>query len=117
LIWWRWYIDYPDPNNTMYLVWYSKFPSGERNSFSNDQADKLMTDAAALSDQDARAKLYQQAQQILIENGAGIFVYNPWNYALKKPYVLDMPKDKDGNFVPDWNVFVRMKDSLKIGKH
>jgi ABC-type oligopeptide transport system substrate-binding subunit len=117
LIWWRWYIDYPDPNNTMYLVWYSKFPSGERNSFSNADMDKAMTDAAALSDQDARNKLYWQADQIMIENGAGIFVYNPWNYALKKPFVLDMPKDKDGNYVPDWNVFVRMTDSLKIGKH
>jgi peptide/nickel transport system substrate-binding protein/oligopeptide transport system substrate-binding protein len=79
--------------------------------------DKAMTDAAALSDQDARNKLYWQADQIMIENGAGIFVYNPWNYALKKPFVLDMPKDKDGNYVPDWNVFVRMTDALKIGKH
>lgn len=117
LIWWRWYIDYPDPNNTMYLVWYSKFPSGERNTYSNDAVDKAMTDAAALSDQDARNKLYYQAQAQMIADGAGIFVYNPWNYALKKPYVLDLPKDKDGNFVPDWNVFVRMTDSIKIGKH
>ncbi len=117
LIWWRWYIDYPDPNNTMYLVWYSKFPSGERNSFSNDQLDSLMTQAQGIADQGKRDQLYQQAQQVIIENGAGIFIYNPWNYGLKKPWVLDVPKDKDGNTVPDWNVFVRMTDSIKIGKH
>ncbi len=51
LMWWRWYIDYPDPNNTMYLVWYSKFPTGERNTFSNDQMDTLLADAAGVQDQ------------------------------------------------------------------
>lgn len=117
LIWWRWYIDYPDPNNTMYLVWYSQFPTGERNSYSNPDMDKALEDAAALSDQDARNKLYWKADEYMIQDGAGIFVYNPWNYALQKPFVLDMPKDKDGNYVPDWNVFARMTDFLKIGKH
>jgi len=117
LIWWRWYIDYPDPNNTMYLVWYSQFPSGERNTYSNPQMDQLLTQAAAESDQTKRNAMYQQAQQMIIQDGAGIFVYNPWNYGLKKPYVADVPKDKDGNYVPDWNVFVRMTDRIKIAKH
>ncbi len=117
LMWWRWYIDYPDPNNTMYLVWYSKFPTGERNTFSDDTMDKLLQDAAGVQDQQKRMQMYFDADKIIAENGAGIFVYNPWNYMLLKPYVLDMPQDKDGNFVPDWNVYLRMEDHLKIAKH
>ncbi len=117
LMWWRWYIDYPDPNNTMYLVWYSKFPTGERNTFSNDQMDTLLKDAAGEADPKKRMQMYWDADKIMIENGAGIFIYNPWNYGLKKPYVLDLPKDKDGNYVPDWNVFLRMQDKLKIAQH
>ncbi len=117
LMWWRWYIDYPDPNNTMYLVWYSKFPTGERNTFSNDQMDKLLADAAGESDTTKRMQMYWQADQIMIENGAGIFIYNPWNYGLMKPYVTGVPKDKDGNYVPDWNVYVRMEDKIKIAQH
>jgi ABC-type transport system substrate-binding protein len=117
LMWWRWYIDYPDPNNTMYLVWYSKFPTGERNTFSNDQMDTLLKDAAGEADPKKRMQMYWDADKIMVENGAGIFIYNPWNYGLKKPYVLDLPKDKDGNYVPDWNVFLRMQDKLKIAQH
>ncbi|HET7037651.1 MAG TPA: peptide ABC transporter substrate-binding protein, partial [Thermomicrobiaceae bacterium] len=117
LMWWRWYIDYPDPNDEEYLVFYSKFPSGERNTFSDPTFDKLVTDAAGESDETKRFQMYWDADKILIENGADIFIYNPWNYALLKPWVTNMPKDKDGNNVPDWNVFVRMYDQLKIAKH
>ncbi|MGA7671945.1 MAG: peptide ABC transporter substrate-binding protein, partial [Nitrolancea sp.] len=117
LMWWRWYIDYPDPNNTMYLVWYSKFPTGERNTFSNDDMDKLLSDAAGEQDETKRMQMYWDADKIMIENGAGIFVYNPWNYLLVKPYVTGIPTDPDGNLVPDWNVFVRMDDRIKIAKH
>ncbi len=116
-MWWRWYIDYPDPNDEEYLVFYSKFPSGERNTFSDPTFDKLVTDAAGVQDQTKRFGMYWQADQILIENGAAIFIYNPWNYMLLKPYVLGMPKDKDGNYVPDWNVYLRMEDHLKIAQH
>jgi ABC-type oligopeptide transport system substrate-binding subunit len=117
LMWWRWYIDYPDPNDEEYLVFYSKFPTGERNTFSDPTFDMLVTQAAGESDQTKRFNLYWQADQILIENGADIFIYNPWNYGLKKPYVTNMPMDKDGDVVPDWNVFVRMTDRIKIAQH
>jgi oligopeptide transport system substrate-binding protein len=117
LIWWRWYIDYPDPNDEEYLVFYSKFPSGERNSFSDPTFDDLVTKAAGEPDQTKRFQMYWDADKILIENGAAIFIYNPWNYMLMKPWVTGMPKDTGGNLVPDWNVFVRMTDQIKIAKH
>jgi len=117
LIWWRWYIDYPDPNDEEYLVFYSKFPSGERNTFSDPTFDDLVTKAAGEPDQTKRFQMYWDADKILIENGADIFIYNPWNYLLVKPWVTGVPKDKDGNLVPDWNVYVRMEDHLKIAQH
>jgi len=117
LIWWRWYIDYPDPNDDQYLVFYSKFPSGERNSFSDPTFDNLVTQAAGEPDQTKRFQMYWQADQILAENGTDIFVYNPWNYGLLKPFVAGMPKNKNGDLVPDWNVFIRMYDYMKILNH
>ncbi|HET9014397.1 MAG TPA: ABC transporter substrate-binding protein [Thermomicrobiaceae bacterium] len=117
LIWWRWFIDYPDPNDDQYLVFYSKFPSGERNTFSDPTYDSLVTKAAGIQDQTTRFQTYWQADQILVENGADIFVYNPWTYGLLKPWVAGMPKNKSGAYVPNWNVFVRMYDYLKIQNH
>lgn len=117
LMWIRWYIDYPDPNDDMYLVWYSHLTTGQRSDWSNDQFDKLISDAAALPNGAARWQKYYQADQIMLADGAATFVYNPYNYGLMKPYIAGMPKDQDGNYVPSWNVFVRMYDYLKILKH
>ncbi|MGA7672247.1 MAG: ABC transporter substrate-binding protein, partial [Nitrolancea sp.] len=117
LMWWRWYIDYPDPNNTMYLVWYSKFPSGERNTFSDQTFDNLVTQAVAEPNQQKRFQMYWQADQILIENGAAIFVYNPWNYMLVKSYVTNIPTDKSGNIVPNGNIYSHMSDHISITQH
>ena len=117
LMWWRWYIDYPDPNNTMYFGFYSKFPTGERNTFSDETFDKLVTDAAGESDVQKRMQMYWDSDKILAENGVAIFVYNPWNYGLMKPYVTGVPTDKDGNPIPTWNVFIRMDDRIKIAQH
>lgn len=116
-IWWRWYIDYPDPNNTQYLVFYSKFPTGQRNTFTNDEYDRLVSEAAGVQDQTQRFQMYWDADTILHEEGYAIFVYNPWNYGLLKPYVSDMPRNKDGDLTPAWNVFVRMYDYMKILEH
>jgi oligopeptide transport system substrate-binding protein len=117
LMWIRWYADYPDPNDEHYLVFYGKITSGHRQVWDNTQFDDLVTKAAGVTDPNARWALYHQADQVLAQDGAATFVYYPYNYGLVKPWVTGMPKNAQGDYVPNWNIFVRMYDYLKVAGH
>jgi len=114
LMWIRWYADYPDPNNQQWQVFYGGHTSGRRQVWQNDAFDKLVNDAKGVTDEAKRFQMYQDADKVMLEDGAAIFVYYPYNYGLLKPRVSGMPKNKAGDFVPDWNIFVRMQDYLEV---
>lgn len=113
----RWYMDYPDPNDLYYLVWYSKFPSGHRHHFSNDQYDTLVTQAAGEIDPEKRLTLYRDAEKTLLTEAAYVPLYYPYGVALAKPWVKGITQNKAGEYVPDWNIFVNMKNYIYITKH
>jgi peptide/nickel transport system substrate-binding protein/oligopeptide transport system substrate-binding protein len=117
LMWIRWYADYPDPNNMQYQVFFGKHTSGRRQVWANDAFDKLVSDARSVNDQDKRMKMYNDADRILAEDGAAIFVYYPYNIGLLKPWVTGMPKNKAGDYVPFWNIFTRMYEYLEVAGH
>lgn len=117
LMWVRWYNDYPDPNNTLYQVWYSGFPDGNRHAWSDDEFDELVAEARGVDDEDERWDMYYRANEIQLEQGAAIYVYNPWNYGLMKPWVSNLPRNSDGDFVPNWNIFLRDYDHYEILDH
>jgi oligopeptide transport system substrate-binding protein len=114
LMWIRWYADYPDPNNQQWQVFYGGHTSGRRQVWQNDAFDKLVTDAKGVTDEAKRFQMYQDADKIMLEDGAAIFVYYPYNYGLLKPRVSGMPKNNAGDFVPDWNIFVRMQEYVEV---
>ncbi|TVR76573.1 MAG: peptide ABC transporter substrate-binding protein [Sphaerobacteraceae bacterium] len=116
-MWVRWFNDYPDPNNTLYQVWYSGFPDGNRHAWSDEEFDQLVDEARGEDDEDERWAMYQRANEIQIEQGAAIYVYNPWNYGLMKPWVTNFPRNSDGDFVPNWNIFIRDYDHYQILEH
>jgi oligopeptide transport system substrate-binding protein len=113
-MWVRWFNDYPDPNNTLYQVWYSGFPDGNRHAWSDEEFDQLVDEARGEDDEDARWEMYYRANEIQIEQGAAIYIYNPWNYGLMKPWVSNLPTNSDGDFVPNWNIFIRDYDHYQI---
>jgi len=117
LMWVRWYVDYPDPANTMFQVWYSKQTSGHRHSWSNPQYDQLVLQASGETDPAKRLELYKKAQEIQLADGAAIYVYNPWNYALVKPWITNLPKTKSGDYAAKWNIFLRDYDYYRVLKH
>lgn len=112
----RWYMDYPDPNNFYYQVWYSKFPSGKRHNFSSDAYDKLVTQASDEQNAEKRLSLYRDAEKILLSEAAYVPLYYPFGAALFKPYVKGVPVNKAGLSVPDWNIYNGMKSQLYITK-
>jgi ABC-type transport system substrate-binding protein len=117
LMWIRWYADYPDPNNMQYQVFYGKQTTGHRQVWQNDEFDKLVSDARGVTDQAQRFKMYNDADKILAADGAAIFVYYPYNLGLLKPWVKGMPKNSAGDYVPAWNIFLRMYDFLTVDAH
>ena len=91
---------------------FGKITSGHRQVWDNTQFDDVITKAQGVSDPNARWELYHQADKLLAADGAAIFVYYPYNYGLLKPRISGMPKNKAGDFVPDWNIFRNMRDYL-----
>jgi oligopeptide transport system substrate-binding protein len=116
LVFIRWYMDYPDPNNFYYQVFYSKAPSGKRHFYSDEAYDTLVTKAAGESDQEKRLGMYRDAEKLLLDNGAYVPLVYAYIPALFKPYVKGLPVNKNGLPVPDWNIFLSMTESLYITK-
>ncbi|MGI8554540.1 MAG: peptide ABC transporter substrate-binding protein, partial [Dehalococcoidia bacterium] len=117
LMWLRWYMDYPDPANNQYQVFYGKQTTSHRQVWQNDQYDTLVVQANAESDPKKRADLYQQCDEIIAKDYAATFVYYGFRAALLKPWVQGLPKNKAGDPVPDFNIYGRMSDSLSIAQH
>jgi ABC-type oligopeptide transport system substrate-binding subunit len=115
LIFIRWYMDYPDPNNFYKDVFNSRKSSGKRQAWSNAKFDDLILTAASEPNPEKRAQLYRDCEKILlIDDAAYSPLYYGYAYALFKPRVGGIPKTTAGVPQPDWNIFVDMKRSLYI---
>lgn len=73
----NWSPDFADPYMFM-NYWFDSEKQGlpgNRSYYSNAAVDKLVRDAAALSDQKQRTTLYQQAQKIVIDEAAYVYLF------------------------------------------
>lgn len=80
------YSAFADPHT----VFDGTYVTGRQNNFmsySNAKFDELVTQGAATSDQAARAKIYQQAQQILVDDSPMVFLYAANEYEAMQSYV------------------------------
>jgi ABC-type oligopeptide transport system substrate-binding subunit len=83
LVWDGWGADYPDPQDFLSLLWTTHAAYNTRH-ISVLQADALLAQADGMSDLSARIPLYQQAEQLLINEGAVIPLYQILqNYAVR----------------------------------
>jgi ABC-type oligopeptide transport system substrate-binding subunit len=62
-----WTMDYPTPDNFLYPLMYSTSTDNKSN-YANPEVDKLINDARKETDADARLKLYQQAEDLVLED-------------------------------------------------
>lgn len=77
---------YVDPNQ----VFFSNFVTGQNSnavSYSNPAFDKLVADGIATTDQSKRREIYQQAQQLLLNDLPWINIYIANQYEAMKTYV------------------------------
>ncbi|MFN8593615.1 MAG: peptide ABC transporter substrate-binding protein [Thermomicrobiales bacterium] len=78
-----WDMDYYDASNFMDV-----FVTGGRHAWSNPDYDKLVKEADGIvGDEAKRAELYQQAEEILIKDVGGVFLWHPVFTQLWKPYI------------------------------
>ena len=81
-----WVADYPHPQNFLDVLFHSGADSNY-SDYSNPEVDALLERAAVESDYNQSLRLYQQAEQLLVEDAACLPLYFGQNYILVRPYV------------------------------
>ena len=81
-----WTADYPTYDNFMYDQYHSESLDGNNYGYLNEEFDALIDEAKATTDADARAQLFNQAEDILLNEDVGVvpinwylgdYAYNP----------------------------------------
>jgi oligopeptide transport system substrate-binding protein len=84
-----WGADYPHPNN--FLTDLFTCTSGNNNmQYCNEEFDTLMADAAVEPDLETQVGIYNEAQQLLVDDAPVIFISWGGRFTLVKPWVTDL---------------------------
>ena len=83
-----WCADYADPENFADVLFHTGKPTNESN-YSNPEIDALLEQARAETDVETRIALYQQIEQMLIDEVAAVFLFHSRAYyVVIKPYMV-----------------------------
>lgn len=81
-----WCADYPDPQNFADVLFHSS--SAQNGSgYSYPELDQLLEAARVEQDVNTRIQMYQQAEQIIVNDAPVLFTIHSLSYRLVKPYV------------------------------
>lgn len=84
-----WQADYPDPQDFIDILFYSD-TQGNRGNYSNARVDELVEEARTEQDVLRRIEMYQEAEQIIVEEAAWLPLwFDTDRKALLKPRVQD----------------------------
>ncbi len=83
-----WIADYVDPQNFLDLKFHSQSGNNET-KYLNTEVDDLLEQARTETDEAKRLELYQQAEEIIVQDSPWIPLYHSKNNALTKPDVQD----------------------------
>ena len=81
-----WCADYPDPQNFLHVLFHSE-SSENRFGYENEQVDALLEDAAVESHPIRRARLYNQAEQLVLDDWVAIPLRHGNSYHVVRSYV------------------------------
>jgi oligopeptide transport system substrate-binding protein len=81
-----WCADYPDPENFADALFHTGAQQNEGH-YSNPDVDKLLEEARVERDVSKRLKLYQQIEQMIVNDAPAIFTEHYLSHVLVKPYV------------------------------
>jgi oligopeptide transport system substrate-binding protein len=85
-----WTADFPDPQNFLDVLFHtgSKNNTGE---YSNPAVDAKLDAARREMNESERLRLYQEAEQMLVDDAACLPLFFGYSYVLVKPYVKGYP--------------------------
>ncbi len=81
-----WIADYPDPQNFLDILFHSQ-SLDNTTRYSNPEVDRLLEQARVEQDPQRRIQLYQQAEQIIVQDAPWIPLTFGKEYVLVKPWV------------------------------
>lgn len=81
-----WIADYPDPQNFLEVLFHSE-STQNHGHYSNPKVDTLLDQARGTQDAKERLALYQQAEQMILDDAAWVPLYFDVEDWLVKPYV------------------------------
>jgi oligopeptide transport system substrate-binding protein len=81
-----WCADYPDPENFADVLFHTGSLQN-RGNYSNPQLDVLLEQARVERDVQARIAMYQQAEQMIVDDAPVLFTTHSLSYQLVKPYL------------------------------
>lgn len=85
-----WYADYPDPDSFLYFLFYSKGGDALELKYSNPEMDELVERGRRSLDVEERIKIYQRAEDIVIEDAPCILLYHSRGLVPHRPDVAGM---------------------------
>lgn len=89
----HWMYDYVDPSDFLNLVWHSE---KGRHTWKNEGFDKITDKAMGNPNTEERLKQYQEANKILSEDVAAVFLWYPVHTQMWKSYVKGIGEDAYG---------------------
>ena len=81
-----WCADYPDPENFADVLFHTGAQQNTGN-YSSPALDAILDQARVEQDVTKRIQLYQQAEQIIVQDAPALFISHNVTYTLVKPYV------------------------------
>jgi ABC-type transport system substrate-binding protein len=85
-----WEADFPDPQNFLDVLLTRKQWGANNDTFYyNPEVDRLLSEAAPLSDRRQRFALYDRAEKMVIADAPWVFLYHPVVYVIRQPWVHD----------------------------
>lgn len=100
-----WYADYLDPQNFLSVL-LTTHGSGNHFGYSNPQVDALCDQADKEQDPQKRIQLYQQAEDIVLQDAPWFPLYYPVDPELQSPKVAGLKRNLFGD-MPFWQVTVQ----------
>ena len=93
-----WFADYPTYDNFMYDLFHSDALDGNNFGFIDDEFDALVDEAKQTVDRDAQAELFQEAEDILLNQQIGAIPINWYrgDYAYNADRIANFPQTNFG---------------------
>jgi oligopeptide transport system substrate-binding protein len=107
-----WGADYPHPDNFLRVLFQSESGNNDE-GYDNPEYDRLIAEAGSSLDFEASIALYNQAQEILVQDAPAVFTrWRVTNYEIRPWVTGHVPTSQDSNDIGD--LFF---ETIKILKH